>query len=54
MNTSLNVEYFKNKFAKHDAIIKELIDDRVIPKTSSKKKQDYKKAFMQRPYQIYR
>ena len=49
MNTSLNAEYFKNKFAKHDAIIKELIDDRVIPKTSSRKKRDYESAFLERP-----
>lgn len=49
MNTSLNVEYFKNKFAKHDAVVKEIIENRVIPKTSSRKKRDYKEAFMQRP-----
>ncbi len=50
MNTpkTFNAEYFKNKFAKHDSIINELIENRVIPKTSSRKKRDYKEAFMQK------
>lgn len=52
MNTSrtFNVEYFKNKFAKHDAIVKEIIEDHIIPKISSRKKRDYKEAFTQSFY----
>lgn len=49
MNTSqtFNAEYFKNRFAKHDATIKQIIEDQVIPKTpSSRKKRDYQEAFL--------
>ena len=46
-----NVEYFRNRFANHDATIKELIESRVIPKTSSRKKRDYVEAFLSRPYE---
>jgi hypothetical protein len=51
MNTTktFNSEYFKNKFANHDATFKELIGDRVIPKTTSRKKRDYEDAFLKRP-----
>lgn len=44
-----DVEYFKNKFVKHDAAMNEIIYDRVIPKTSSRKKRDYEVAFAGRP-----
>ena len=49
MNTprTFNVEYFRNRFAKHDATIKQIIEDQVIPKTpSSRKKRDYQEAFL--------
>jgi len=48
MNTTriFNSEYFRNRFEEHDAIIKQLIWDRVIPKTSSRKKRDYEDAFV--------
>jgi hypothetical protein len=51
MNTTktFNAEYFKNKFAKHDAIIKEIMENLIIPKTSSRKKRDYESAFLERP-----
>ena len=49
MNTQFNAEYFKNKFANHDATIKEILENIVIPKASSRKKRDYKEAFMQKP-----
>lgn len=45
-----NVEYFRNRFARHDAIINDLIENRVIPKISSRKKRDYKEAFMPSSY----
>jgi hypothetical protein len=50
MNTNtdrtFNTEYFKIRFAKHDATIKKIIEERVIPKTSSRKKRDYQEAFL--------
>jgi hypothetical protein len=49
MNTprTFNAEYFKNRFAKHDATIKQIIEDQVIPKTLSfRKKRDYQEAFL--------
>jgi hypothetical protein len=49
MNTprTFNAEYFRNRFAKHDATIKQIIEDQVIPKTSSfRKKRDYQEAFL--------
>ena len=48
MNTSqtFNAEYFKDRFDKHDATIKQIIEERVIPKTSSRKKRDYQEAFL--------
>ncbi len=48
MNTSrtFNTEYFKDRFVKHDATIKQIIEERVIPKTSSRKKRDYQEAFL--------
>lgn len=49
MNTSrtFNTEYFKDRFDKHDATIKQIIEDRIIPKTSSsRKKRDYQEAFL--------
>ena len=48
MNTSqtFNAEYLKDRFDKHDATIKQIIEERVIPKTSSRKKRDYQEAFL--------
>ena len=50
MNTTrqFNVEYFKTRFAKHDASFKEIIEEHVIPKTapSSRRKRGYKEAFL--------
>ena len=48
-NNTFNAEYFKNKFAKHDAAIKEIMESMIISKTSYRKKRDYKEAFMQKP-----
>jgi hypothetical protein len=48
-NTIINSEYFKNRFKKHDLIVKEIIEDRVIPKVSSRKKRNYQEAFAQLP-----
>jgi hypothetical protein len=48
MNT-INAEYFKNRFKSHDRIVKEIIEDYVIPKTSSRKKRDYREALDQEP-----
>ena len=42
-------EYFKNRFANHDAAIKKIIEEQVIPKTSSRKKRNYQEAFAQSP-----
>ena len=47
---TFNVEYFRNRFARHDAIINDLIENRVIPKISSRKKRDYKEAFIPSSY----
>jgi hypothetical protein len=48
MNTPriFNAEYFRNRFIKHDATIKQIIEDQVIPKKSSRKKRDYQEAFL--------
>ena len=48
-NNIINSEYFKNRFIKHDEVIKELIEEQVIPKISSRKKRDYQEAFAQKP-----
>ena len=48
-NNPFNAEYFKNKFANHDAAIKKIIENLIIPNTSSRKKRNYKEAFMQKP-----
>lgn len=45
----MNSEYFKNRFIKHDAIIKEIIEEQVVPKISSRKKRNYQEAFWQKP-----
>ena len=54
MNTTtrlFDVEYFRNRFANHDASIKEIIEEHVIPKVSSRKKRDYQEAFTSNPKQ---
>jgi hypothetical protein len=52
-NNIINSEYFRNRFIKHDEVIKELIkeliEEQVIPKISSRKKRDYQEAFAQKP-----
>ena len=45
-NNIINSEYFRNRFIKHDEVIKELIEEQVIPKISSRKKRDYQEAFV--------
>jgi hypothetical protein len=42
-------ELFKNRFANHDAAIKKIIEEHVIPKVSSRKKRNYQDAFAQGP-----
>lgn len=44
----INAEYFRNRFKKHDAAIKELMD-LTVKKISSRKKRDYQEAFAQKP-----
>jgi hypothetical protein len=54
-NNIINSEYFRNRFVKHDAAIKELtkeiieILDPKVKKISSRKKRDYHEAFAQKP-----
>jgi hypothetical protein len=48
-NTIINAEYFRNRFRNHDTIVKKIIEDYVIPKTSSRKKRDYREALAQEP-----
>ena len=50
----MNSEYFRNRFIKHDAVLKELtkeIEDQVQMKKriSSRKKRNYQEAFAQVP-----
>ena len=45
-NNIINSEYFRNRIIKHDEVIKELIEEQVIPKISSRKKRDYQEAFV--------
>ena len=54
INNIINSEYFRNRFIKHDAAIKELTNEieEVDPKVkniSSRKKRDYQEAFSQKP-----
>jgi len=44
-NIIINAEYFRNRFKKHDAAIKELMD-LTVKKISSRKKRDYQEAFL--------
>lgn len=50
INNIINSEYFRNRFIKHDAAIKELTNkieevDPKVKKISSRKKRDYQEAF---------
>jgi hypothetical protein len=48
-NIIINAEYFRNRFIKHDAAIKELtkeLMDLTVKKISSRKKRDYQEAFL--------
>ena len=54
-NTIINAEYFRNRFAKHDVAIKELIKeltneieevDPKVKKIYSRKKRNYQEAFV--------
>lgn len=53
MNTNqsnnINSEYFRNRFKKHDAAIKELTNKIMVPKISSRKKRNYHEAFALNP-----
>ena len=48
-NTIINAEYFRNRFVNRDTIVKEIIEDHIIPKTSSRKKRNYREALAQEP-----
>jgi len=45
----MNSEFFRNRFKQHDVAIKEIIEEIVDPKISSRTKRNYQEAFAQKP-----
>jgi len=45
----MNSEFFRNRFKQHDVAIKEIIEEQIIPKISSRTKRNYQDAFAQKP-----